>query len=171
MKLIRKKKNTRMLSEWLIVLILTSCFLSLNGYGREIDRESGIGTDLNLDLPQFEKFVISDDNWYGTDEEGFRNILKIYSTYQTLGDLHLYLTEEILLLDEDVAILGESVKDCKVTLARSEEDRDFVYKLRESDLVKGEKLAKKQRIRAIFYGVGGGVVALAAGLLIGIFAF
>lgn len=171
MKLRGRMKNKRMLSEGLIVLILMSCFLSLNSYGIEIDRESGIETDLNLDLPQFEKFVISYDNWYGIEEEGFRDILKIYSTYQTLGDLHLDLKKEISLLDEDIAILEESINDCEVTLANSEEDRAFVYKLRESDLKKGKKLAKKQRIRAVFYGVGGGVVALAAGLIIGMFAF
>lgn len=166
-------KNTRISSAGLIMLILVvSCSISLSAFGGGTDNDPiADSPDLYLELPRFEKLVIGDGEWFAADAEGFRGVLGIYATYQTLGDLHLELTAEVELLDDEVALLEESVGECQVALSASEDDRTFVYRLRESDQKKAAAAAKRQKVRAILFGAGGGVVALAAGLLIGMFAF
>jgi hypothetical protein len=132
---------------------------------------SGDQIDLYLPLPDFDKFVIEGVDNFKTDIEGFQGVLKLYETYMALGDLHLDLNTEIETLDDQVASLEASVKQCTQAKDASEEDRQFIYKLRASDQKKAEAAAKRQKMRAILFGAGGGVVALAAGLLIGVFAF
>ena len=159
-------KNTRSSCRRLMLLILaTICLLSPNAFGSDSP-----DLDLKLKLPKFNKFVVGDEEWFATDLSGFKDVLRIQTTYQTLGALHLDLIAQLELLDDEVMLLEESVGECKVTLQHSEDDREFVYKLRESDLSKAAAAAKRQKVRAILFGAGGGVVALAAGLLIGMFA-
>lgn len=163
-------KNITISKTALIALtVLTSCCVSLNSFGSEtVDGKDGV--DFYLDLPAFERVVIGGIDRYSTDTEGYKLVLKIYDTYQVIGDDYLDITEDVVDLEQEKKSLDESRQDCMSTLAYSESDREFVYKLRESDLAKSAAAAKKQRRRFIFYGVGGGAIALAAGLLIGMFA-
>jgi hypothetical protein len=152
------------------------CSASLKSFGSETDGESGDrpedgDVDFYLELPLFEDFMIGDELHFKTSAQGLETVAKIYNAYITIGEDYLDQSEEMALLVRELKLLESTKLDCISTLAHSESDREFVYRLRESDLKKSEAAIKKQKRRFIFIGTGVGVAALCVGVLVGMFAF
>lgn len=169
-------KNTCSILRLFVVLTAMSYCESANASENETTND-GDGPvlagaiDLYLDAPVFEPIVIGDERFYMVDEDGLRQDTIIYRIYQTLGDHALLLEKEISVMLDDVRDLESVLGDCRSALTEADHDRQFVYQLRKGDQKRHAIAVKRQRLKAILIGTGSGVVALAVGMLIGIFAF
>jgi hypothetical protein len=108
---------------------------------------------------------------YSYTPEGFRVILKIFSSHQKLSTIYFQMQKDITLLEKDVDILTRVFNKCNKTLSKVEEDRKFIYNLREEEVDNLKKAIKKNdrrtRIKTILVSTGSGLVGIGAGILIG----
>lgn len=144
------------------------CLVSLTSYAEEVKSD----IDYYLPLPQFKTLEIADSHNIAVDQDGLKALLRIYATYQTLGlYINKNLKEETETLKTTSASYKLSLVQCQNTLSTVDVDRRFIYRIREAEKNKAKVEQKAQRLKFILLGTGGGVVALAAGLLIGFIAF
>lgn len=66
-------------------------------------------------------------------------------------------------------MLLTALRKCNVVLTDVNDDREFIYQLREDDIEKAKKKERKQALKTILLTGGGIVVGTALGILIGIF--
>jgi hypothetical protein len=108
---------------------------------------------------------------YSYTPEDFRVILKIFSSYQKLSIIYFQMQKNITLLEKDVDILTGAFNKCNETLYKVEEDREFIYNLREKEVDSLKKEIKKNdrrtKIKTILVSTGSGLVGIGAGILIG----
>jgi hypothetical protein len=126
-------------------------------------------SDINLDLPlpDFERLEIGGKEFVKTDFRGFQGVLRIYATYRTLSELHLELNDEVENIELHLSSLETSLERCNTTLRAAEDDRQFVYQLRESDQKRAGGEARKAKLRAILIGGGATLVGVGVGIIIG----
>ena len=129
-------------------------------------------TDLQLDLnlPVETQHEVNNRLFYSYTPDQFRVVLKIFKTYTVLAEAHILLLQDIEILEEQNEELFESLYVSVKTIHEVNNDREFMYKLRESDKKELEKDVTKQKLKTIFITGGSTIVGIAAGILIGIFA-
>ena len=131
---------------------------------------TNVDLDLDLTLPLEVKHTIDGQLFYSYTPDNFRLSLKIYKTYTFLAEAHVLLLKDIKTLEVDVNYLINAVDSCLVTLEDVNKDRNFIYKLRESDISRMKRNEKKQILKTVLFTGGGIAVGLGIGILIGIFA-
>jgi len=129
-------------------------------------------TDLDLDivLPLEIKHTVDGQLLYSYIPDSFRLVLKIYKNYTVLAEAHVLLMNDLDTLEKDNALLLNGLSKCIVVLEKTDEDREFIYDLRESDLAQMENNKRKQTIKTVLFTSGGVAVGVGIGILIGIFA-
>lgn len=132
--------------------------------------QPNLEVDLNLSLPQEIKHEVDGQLLYSFTPDNFRLVLKIYTSYTYLSKENVSLHKDIEQLEKDIELLHGAVLSCSYTLKEVNRDREFIYKLRESDIKKMEADAKKNKLKIILWSGGSAIVAAAIGIIVGVFA-
>jgi len=75
-----------------------------------------------------------------------------------------------ILLKKDIYSYQIELEHCKELVTVVQDDRKFIYKLREEDIKKAKKEERLGKLKMIFIAGGSAVVGLGAGIVIGFFA-
>ena len=153
---------------------LLTILMPINSIASQLDLEltppvTETDLDFNIDLPLEIKHEVDGQLLYSFEPDDYRLILKIFKNYTVLSEAHFILLEEIELLEYDAAMLLTALRKCNVVLTDVNDDREFIYQLREDDIEKAKKKERKQALKTILLTGGGIVVGTALGILIGIF--
>jgi len=126
--------------------------------------------ELDLQLPKETKQTVDNQLFYSFEPEEFRLVLKIFNNYEGLATTHKLLIKDIEQLEIENQLFLSTLNQCNATLNNVNNDREFIYKLRESDIKKAEDKNKLQKIKTALFASGGVAVGIGIGILIGIFA-
>ena len=126
---------------------------------------------LDFPLPQESQFLVDGKIIFGYDQEGFKTILKIYKTYKTLGKVYGLYYNDLSSLEEENDLLEDQLNECKITLDKTDEDREFIYEQRERDIQDLKKEVDKSNLKVILFSGGAGIVGIGIGIIVGLFAF
>ena len=126
--------------------------------------------ELKLQIPTETKHTVDGQLLYSYEPEQFRLTTKIFNNYLGLAEAYPLLLEDIDELETENGLFIETLSKCETTLEIVEEDRQFIYRLRESDLKQAAERERVQRIKTILFTGGGVLTGIGIGVLIGLFA-
>ncbi len=141
--------------------------------GKELSSSPLLDTtslQINLDLPKPKLLEKNEKELYLYNTQEYKRILIIYNNYISLGHQLLKQMALNIITEQNVLIEKEKYNICEYAFAEVQEDREFIYKVREQE-EKEYKVAKsKDKIKTILFTTGGVAVGAAIGIIIGVFA-
>ena len=175
-----------MVSLWIVSIMLMSmnCLASRMGSDSpttlelELEEEDQVAAesdtsdqlDLYIPIPQHNMITLGNGQpvfYYSIQD--FKLVLKIFETYNRLGQVLPLVAQQMQLMEEETSIVYEGLNKCNATLNVVDQERQELHLLREKEFKIQKQEMRKEKIKAILIGAGAGIVGVAGGILIGFF--
>ena len=123
----------------------------------------------DVQLPPEIKQKIDNELFYCYTPENYQLILHLYNTCSFCILERNALLADVKALEHLNSELLKMLDDCDKTLKEVDEDRNFAYKLNDSNVKKLKLNEKKNKLKIILWAGGSALIGIAAGILIGVF--
>jgi hypothetical protein len=138
--------------------------------GSDLHLISNSELQLDLLLPVEKIHEIDDKTFFSFNEEQFRIILKIYTTYKVLSKINAKLLDSVENSKKQRNIAAVTLYQCVDTLKAVNSEREQLHAIRDDDLREIASKERKEKIKKILTFTGVGVVGFGFGVLFGALA-